>query len=68
MVRAITLLRTEMMKTKDLLKTIKAINTTLSRDNQQCMFVTLMICVVDVSNNQLQYVNGGHNRQQLRAS
>ena len=62
MVRSITLLRTEMMKTKDLVKAIKAMNATLSRDNQQCMFVTLMICVLDVSNNQLQYVNGGHNR------
>jgi sigma-B regulation protein RsbU (phosphoserine phosphatase) len=62
MVRTITLLRTEMMKTRDLLQTISAMNATLSQDNPQCMFVTLMICVLDMSNGQLQYVNGGHNR------
>ena len=62
MVRTITLLRTEMMKTRDLLQTISAMNATLSQDNPQCMFVTLMICVLDISNGQLQYVNGGHNR------
>ena len=62
MVRTITLLRTEMMKTRDLLQTIHAMNATLSQDNPQCMFVTLMICVLDMSNGQLQYVNGGHNR------
>lgn len=62
MVRSITVLRTEMLKTKDLLQTIGAINSTLSQDNPQCMFVTLMICVLDLSSGELQYVNGGHNR------
>jgi len=62
MVRSITILRTEMIKTRDLLQTISALNATLSQDNPQCMFVTLMICVLDMSNGQLQYVNGGHNR------
>jgi sigma-B regulation protein RsbU (phosphoserine phosphatase) len=62
MMRTITLLRTEMLKTKNLLKTIHAINETLSRDNPMCMFVTLMICVVNVREGQMFYVNGGHNR------
>ena len=62
MVRSITVLRTEMMKTRDLLQTISAMNATLSQDNPQCMFVTLMICVLDMSKGQLQYVNGGHNK------
>jgi len=62
MVRSITVLRTEMMKTRDLLQTISAMNATLSQDNPQCMFVTLMICVLDMSKSQLQYVNGGHNK------
>lgn len=62
MVRSITVLRTEMMKTKDLLQTIHSMNETLSQDNPMCMFVTLMICVVDLSKGLLQYVNGGHNR------
>ena len=62
MVRSITVLRTEMLKTKDLLQTIHAINQILSDDNELCMFVTLMIGVVDLGSGRLQYVNGGHNR------
>ena len=62
MVRTITVLRTEMLKTRDLQQIISAMNAILSQDNPQCMFVTLMICVLDISNGQLQYVNGGHNR------
>ncbi len=65
MVRSITVLRTEMLRSKDLLQTITAMNVALSQDNPQCMFVTLMICVLDVSSGQLQYVNGGHNRPLL---
>ncbi|MGR8979153.1 MAG: PP2C family protein-serine/threonine phosphatase [Gammaproteobacteria bacterium] len=62
MVRSLTVLRTEMLKNKDLLQTIHAMNVALSRDNPTCMFLTLMICVVDVKNGRLQYVNGGHSR------
>lgn len=68
MVRSITILRTEMLRSKDLLQTITAMNVALSQDNPQCMFVTLMICVLDVSSGQLQYVNGGHNRPLLGSS
>ncbi|MCI0666606.1 MAG: SpoIIE family protein phosphatase [Methylococcaceae bacterium] len=62
MVRSITVLRTEMLNSKDLLQTIRVMNETLSEDNPMCMFVTLMICVVDLRSGRLQYVNGGHNR------
>ncbi len=62
MVRSVTILRTEMLKSKDLLQTIQAINKTLSEDNPTCMFVTLMICVLDLKSGRLQSVNGGHNR------
>jgi sigma-B regulation protein RsbU (phosphoserine phosphatase) len=62
MVRTITVLRTEMMKTRDLQKTISNMNVILSQDNPQCMFVTLMICVLNLSSGELHYVNGGHNR------
>lgn len=61
MMRSITLLRSEMLKTKDLAQTIHAINTNLSQDNPMSMFVTMMICVLDLSNGLMQYVNGGHN-------
>lgn len=65
MVRSITLLRTEMLKTGDLLQAITAMNVSLSQDNPQCMFVTLMICVLNTFTGELQYVNGGHNRPLL---
>jgi sigma-B regulation protein RsbU (phosphoserine phosphatase) len=65
MARSITVLRTEMIKSGDLLQTITAMNSILSQDNPQCMFVTLMICILNTKNGELQYVNGGHNRPLL---
>jgi phosphoserine phosphatase RsbU/P len=62
MVRSTTLLRTEMLQSKDLLRTMRVLNDALSEDNPMCMFVTLMICVVNLNTGRLQYVNGGHNR------
>lgn len=62
MVRAVTLLRTEMLNGRDVLGAIQALNLALSQDNPLCMFVTLMICVIDVRRGRLDHVNGGHNR------
>lgn len=62
MARTISLLRTEMMKTRDLRQTISHVNAMLSLDNPMCMFVTLMICVLEIHSGQMHYVNGGHNR------
>ena len=62
MVRTITVLRTEMLKNKDVLTTIQTMNEILSKDNPMCMFVTLMIGVLDIGKGLLQYVNGGHIR------
>lgn len=62
MVRAMTLLRTEMLNGRDVLGAIQTLNLALSQDNPLCMFVTLMICVIDLRRGRLDYVNGGHNR------
>lgn len=62
MVRAMTLLRTEMLNGRDVLGAIQTLNLALSQDNPLCMFVTLMIGVIDLRNGRLHYVNGGHNR------
>jgi len=62
MVRSLTVLRTEMFRSEDLLKTIHSINETLCCDNSTFMFVTLMIAVIDTADGRLDYVNGGHNR------
>jgi sigma-B regulation protein RsbU (phosphoserine phosphatase) len=61
MVRCITLLRTQMMQSRDLLQTIHAVNAMLCDDNPTCMFVTMMVCLVDVRQARLDYVSGGHN-------
>ncbi|MBK6276650.1 MAG: SpoIIE family protein phosphatase [Gammaproteobacteria bacterium] len=61
MVRCITLLRTQMLQSRDLLHTIHAMNVMLCDDNPKCMFVTMMVCLVDVRRARLDYVNGGHN-------
>lgn len=61
MARCVTILRIEMMQTDDLLESIHAINELLCKDNPTCMFVTLMICVIDIRKSRLQYVNAGHN-------
>lgn len=65
MMRSITILRNEMLMTKDLLQTIRTMNMTLCQNNTQCMFVTLTIFVLNLSSGELQYVNGGHNRSFL---
>ena len=65
MVRAMTLLRTEMLNGQDPGRAIEALNLALSEDNPLCMFVTLMICVIDLRHGRLHYVNGGHNRPLL---
>ncbi|KJV07728.1 PP2C family protein-serine/threonine phosphatase [Methylocucumis oryzae] len=51
-----------MLKTKDLLQTIHAINEILCEENPTCMFLTLNICIIDSKKQVLEYVNGGHNR------
>lgn len=61
MVRCITLLRTQMLQGRDLLHTIHSVNAMLCDDNPMCMFVTMMVCLVDVRHARLDYVNGGHN-------
>jgi sigma-B regulation protein RsbU (phosphoserine phosphatase) len=61
MVRCITLLRAQLTQSKNLLHTIHALNAMLCEDNPMCMFVTVMVCLVDLGEARLDYVNGGHN-------
>ena len=61
MVRCITLLRAQLTQSKNLLHTIHALNAMLCEDNPMCMFVTVMVCLVDLREARLDYVNGGHN-------
>ncbi len=41
------------------------VNDELARDNPNCMFVTLIIAIIDLRNGDVRYANGGHNRPVL---
>jgi sigma-B regulation protein RsbU (phosphoserine phosphatase) len=41
---------------------VRSINTELAAENDENMFTTLFVVVVDVSTGEMLYVNGGHNR------
>ena len=62
MVRAMTLLRGEMTRDDDLSRIIGRVNRLLCEDNVTCMFVTLLVVVLDVVSGEYALVNGGHNR------
>jgi phosphoserine phosphatase RsbU/P len=41
------------------------VNDELARDNPNCMFVTLIIAIIDLRSGDVRYANGGHNRPVL---
>ena len=62
MVRAMTLLREEILRHRDLTAVVSNLNVKLCRDNARCMFATLIVGVMDVESGGFSYVNAGHNR------
>ncbi len=60
MVKSLTLLRTELIRNNDLRSVIQNVNRQLCEGNSTCMFVTLLIVVVNVKSGEFQLVNGGH--------
>ncbi len=62
MVRAMTLLREEMLRQSDLRTAMRHLNVKLCQDNARCMLATLIVGVLDVSAGRFSYVNAGHNR------
>jgi sigma-B regulation protein RsbU (phosphoserine phosphatase) len=61
MIRVVTLLRLSITRTIPLATIVESINYHLCEGNEDCMFVTLFIGIVDVISGKLTYVNGGHN-------
>jgi len=45
---------------------ITFVNDELSRDNKTSMFVTLFLCIIDLSTGELKYTNAGHNPPYLK--
>lgn len=41
---------------------VRSVNAELAAENEENMFTTLFVVVVDVSTGEMEYVNGGHNR------
>ncbi|MGK7941566.1 MAG: SpoIIE family protein phosphatase [Crocosphaera sp.] len=61
MIRVITLLRISMSRMTPLTTIVEAINRHLCEGNDDCMFVTMFVGILDVTSGKLLYVNGGHN-------
>jgi sigma-B regulation protein RsbU (phosphoserine phosphatase) len=61
MVRAITLLRMYLLRDKDHSQILPTINRILCEGNDEFMFVTLAVVILDTGTGRLTYLNGGHN-------
>jgi len=61
MVRAMTLLRTEMLKRQPLDFAVRQLNIALCEDNALCLFVTLVVGIVNRRTGNFSYVMAGHN-------
>lgn len=67
MVRVVTLLRTTLLQSTDPASVLSILNRFLCVANDECMFVTLAIAILDTTNGRLIYLNGGHNPPLLAA-
>jgi sigma-B regulation protein RsbU (phosphoserine phosphatase) len=56
-----TLIKTMAEKNGSPAKMMSQINSILSSDNPNCMFVTLIIGIIDIQTGRVRYANGGHN-------
>jgi sigma-B regulation protein RsbU (phosphoserine phosphatase) len=61
MVIAKTLIKQQMLHSGDPADTLMQVNKILCEDNPRCMFVTTLICALDLLTGQMLYANGGHN-------
>jgi sigma-B regulation protein RsbU (phosphoserine phosphatase) len=68
MVIAKTLIKQQMLHSGDPAGTLEQVNRILCEDNPRSMFVTVLICSIDLKTGQMIYANGGHNPPLLSAS
>ncbi len=61
MAMAKTLIRSNAESTRRPHEVLRKVNKELARDNEQCMFVTLFLAVLERKTRILSYANGGHN-------
>jgi sigma-B regulation protein RsbU (phosphoserine phosphatase) len=61
MVRAITLLRMSLAGADTFESVLPTVNQLLCENNEEFMFVTLFLGMIDVTSGKMTYMNGGHN-------
>jgi sigma-B regulation protein RsbU (phosphoserine phosphatase) len=61
MVIAKTLVKQQMLQTNDPAGTLTAVNRLLCENNPRSMFVTVLICSIDLASGEMMYANAGHN-------
>ncbi len=61
MVIAKTLMRNEALRGIPPEEVLFNVNNMLGEDNDECLFVTVFICILDVKTGEMEYSNGGHN-------
>jgi serine phosphatase RsbU (regulator of sigma subunit) len=61
MVIAKTLIKQQMLHHSNPASAIDQVNKILCEDNPQCMFVTTIVCALDLTTGDAVYANGGHN-------
>ena len=67
-VKAMTILRTEMMKQQPVDRALAALNRALCKGNERCMFVTIAVVAIDTVTGDCRYVSAGHNPAALMVS
>ena len=61
MVIAKTLMKNEALRGIPAEEILFNVNNMLGEDNDECLFVTVFICILDVTTGEVEYSNGGHN-------
>jgi sigma-B regulation protein RsbU (phosphoserine phosphatase) len=61
MVIAKTLIKQQMLSSGNPADALEQTNKILCEDNPRCMFVTALICALDLVSGQMEYANAGHN-------
>jgi sigma-B regulation protein RsbU (phosphoserine phosphatase) len=61
MMRAVTLLRSALLERRDPVSVLPALNQQLCEANEEFMFVTLAVALIDTATGYLTYLNAGHN-------
>lgn len=60
MMKVMTLLRSNITKANDLMDSLRAVNSSLCKNNDSNMFVTLFIGILNVQTGDMKYINAGH--------